>query len=119
MKYPPPPDPFAPLPICPPGMLQNAAGLPATPADVPADYPLRISWPGILVDDPGHPEDIVGRMREALAVIWPNARRHRTGSVPILGVARCATISTTPTASSLTISSATPRAGVRRPSTGR
>lgn len=52
-------------------MLQNADGLPATPADVPADYPLRISWPGILVDDPGHAEDIVGRVREALAVIWP------------------------------------------------
>lgn len=51
-------------------MLQNADGLPATPADVPADYPLRISWPGILVDDPGHPEDVEGRVREALAVIW-------------------------------------------------
>lgn len=38
---------------------------------MPSDYPLRISWPGILVDDEGHPEDIVGRVREALAVIWP------------------------------------------------
>ena len=66
-----PTDPFSSLPTCPPGMLQNAAGLPATPADVPSDYPLRISWPGILVNDPGHPEDIVGRVREALAVIWP------------------------------------------------
>ncbi|RIK38881.1 MAG: BREX-1 system adenine-specific DNA-methyltransferase PglX [Chloroflexi bacterium] len=65
------PDPFAPLPVCPPGMLQNAQGLPATPADVPADYPLRISWPGILVDDEDHPEDIVRRVREALQVIWP------------------------------------------------
>jgi hypothetical protein len=65
------PDPFAPLPVCPPGMLQNAEGLPAAPADVPADYPLRISWPGILVDDAGHPEDIEQRVREALQVIWP------------------------------------------------
>lgn len=64
-------DPFAPLPVCPPGMLQNAAGLPAGPGDVPADYPLRISWPGILVDDPGHLEDMEGRVREALQVIWP------------------------------------------------
>jgi hypothetical protein len=64
------PDPFDPLPSCPPGMLQNAAGLPATPADVPADYPLRISWPGILVDDATNKEDIVGRVREALAVVW-------------------------------------------------
>jgi hypothetical protein len=82
------PDPFAPLPSCPPGMLQNAAGLPATPGDVPADYPLRISWPGILVDDPGHREDIVGRVREALAVIWPeNHDGIEQEACQILGVA--------------------------------
>ena len=68
---PPEPDPFDPLPVCPPGMLQNADGLPATPADVPADYPLRISWPGILVDDKGHDEDIETRVREVLAVVFP------------------------------------------------
>jgi hypothetical protein len=34
-KAPPPePDPFDPLPVCPPGMLQNTAGLPAAPAEV-------------------------------------------------------------------------------------
>jgi len=64
------PDPFDPLPVCPPGMLQNADGLPAAPAEVPGDYPLRITWPGILVSDPGHPEDIVARVRDALVVIW-------------------------------------------------
>jgi hypothetical protein len=64
------PDPFAPLPVCPPGMLQNDQGLPAAPGDVPASYPLRISWPGILVDDEGHHEDIAGRVREAIQVIW-------------------------------------------------
>ena len=64
------PDPFAPLPVCPPGMLQNAEGLPAEPKDVLADYPLRISWSGIIVDDENHPEDIVARVREALEVIW-------------------------------------------------
>jgi hypothetical protein len=63
-------DPFDQLPVCPPGMLQNAAGLPAVAKDVPADYPLRISWPGILVDDENHPEDIVARVREAIEVIW-------------------------------------------------
>ena len=66
------PDPFDPLPVCPPGMLQNPEGLPAEPKDVPADYPLRISWPGILVDDENHPEDIVARLREAIEVIWPS-----------------------------------------------
>lgn len=64
------PDPFGPLPVCPPGMLQNAEGLPAEPKDVPADYPLRISWPGIMVDNENHPEDIVARVREAIEVIW-------------------------------------------------
>ena len=63
------PDPFAPLPVCPPGMLQNAQGLPAAPEDVPTSYPLRISWPGILVDDAGHAEDIAGRVREAIRVV--------------------------------------------------
>ena len=68
-------------------MLQNAQGLPATPADVPADYPLRISWPGILVDDPGHPEDIEARVRDALRVIWPdNADAIEQEACQILGV---------------------------------
>ncbi|MDH3444090.1 MAG: BREX-1 system adenine-specific DNA-methyltransferase PglX [Deltaproteobacteria bacterium] len=64
------PNPFAPLPVRPPGMLQNADGLPATPKDVPVDYPLRISWSGILVDDENQPEDIVSRVEDALKVIW-------------------------------------------------
>lgn len=67
---PPEPDPFDPLPVCAPGMLQNSAGLPAEEKDVPKGYPLRITWPGILVDDEGHPEDIVARVREAIAVMW-------------------------------------------------
>jgi len=64
------PDPFDPLPVCPPGMLQNAEGFPAEPQDVPENYPLRISWGGILVDNEGHPEDIVTRVREVIEVIW-------------------------------------------------
>ncbi|MCA9231626.1 MAG: BREX-1 system adenine-specific DNA-methyltransferase PglX [Planctomycetales bacterium] len=64
------PEPFDPLPVCPPGMLQNTDGLPAAQEDVPDDYPLRITWPGILVDDEGHSEDIIARVRDALAVIW-------------------------------------------------
>jgi hypothetical protein len=64
------PAPFDPLPTCPPGMLRNEQGLPAAPDEVPDDYPLRISWPGILVDDPGHGEDVAARVREALQVIW-------------------------------------------------
>ena len=74
---------------CPPGMLQNIGGLPATPADVPADYPLRISWPGILVDDDTNTEDIVGRVHDALAVIWPDTHEAiEQEACQILGVAK-------------------------------
>jgi hypothetical protein len=62
--------PFAPLPVIPPGMLQNAQCLPAAPQDVPAEYPLHITWLGILVDDKGHNEDIAVRVSEAIEVIW-------------------------------------------------
>lgn len=81
------PDPFDPLPVCPPGMLQNAKGLPAEPRDVPADYPLHISWSGILVDDENHSEDIVARVSEAIKVIWKNrAETIEQEACEILGV---------------------------------
>ena len=64
------PDPFAPLPVCPPGQLQNTQGLPARPEDVHASYPIRITWDGILVDDPNHPLDIERRVREVTDIIW-------------------------------------------------
>lgn len=63
-------DPFDSLPICPPGMLQNDKGLPAKQKDIPDDYPLRLTWDGILADDEGHPEDIIRRVRKAIEVIW-------------------------------------------------
>jgi hypothetical protein len=63
------PDPFAPLPVCSPGMLQGEDGLPLV--STPADYPLRINWNGILVDEPHHTDDIVGRVREVLRLLWP------------------------------------------------
>jgi hypothetical protein len=71
------PDPFDPLPVCPPCMLQSPDGLPAKPEDVPSNYPLRIDWDGILVDDPGHEDDIVRRVRDVLEVIWPQDSRQR------------------------------------------
>ena len=64
------PDPFAPLPVCPPGQLQNEQGLPAGPGDVPEGYPVPIPWDGILVDDPNHPDDIVARSRQVMELIW-------------------------------------------------
>ena len=98
------PDPFAPLPVCPPGMLQNAQGLPATcdedilPNQTPPSplvgeggrggegqtvYPLRIAWPGILVDDQGHHDDIEGRVREALHVVVSSQLPVVSGQLPV------------------------------------
>ena len=70
------PAPFAPLPVCPPGMLQNAQGLPLTQSDADLlrggtwDYPIVHPWDGILLDDPENANDIVSRVREVLGVIW-------------------------------------------------
>lgn len=67
-----PPSPFDPLPVCSPGMLQNALGLPAASDDVPPEYPLRINWSGILVDDEQNNDDIERRVRDVLAVLFPS-----------------------------------------------
>ncbi len=64
------PDPFAPLPACSPGMLQGEDSLPLEPHDIPSDYPLTVDDDGILVDDEGHPDDIVARVRDVLTLIW-------------------------------------------------
>jgi len=79
------PDPFDPLPVCPPGMLQNADGLPAT--ETPLGYPLDIDWDGILVDDPDHPDDIIRRVRGVLEVLWgERAEAIEQEACEILGV---------------------------------
>jgi hypothetical protein len=86
------PDPFAPLPVCPPGQLQSAQGLPARPDDVPTAYPVRIPWDGILVDDPNHPLDLERRVREVIEIIWsgqeggPTAEAIEHEACEILGV---------------------------------
>ena len=61
-------DPFAPLPICSPGMLQGDDGYPL--CETPSGYPLNIKWDGILVDDPDHSEDIVSSARNVLEILW-------------------------------------------------
>jgi hypothetical protein len=62
------PDPFAPLPVCSPGMLTGSDGLPLQKA--PPNYPISIDWDGILVDDTDQADDIIRRVREALEIIW-------------------------------------------------
>jgi hypothetical protein len=87
------PDPFAPLPVCPPGQLQSTQRLPAGPEDVPASYPIKdIPWDGILVDDPNHPLDIERRVREVIEIIWtgmeggPTAETIELQACDILGM---------------------------------
>jgi len=60
--------PFAPLSSCPSGMLQRTDG--SSLIASPDQYPLRIDWDGILVDDPDQQFDIVRRTRDVLGVIW-------------------------------------------------
>lgn len=69
------PAPFAPLPACPPGMLQGGDGLPLSPEagrQLRADgkYPIDVAWDGLLVDDPEHPLDIERQVRTVFTVLW-------------------------------------------------
>lgn len=64
------PDPFAPLPVCPPGQLQNAQGLPAAPEDVSASYAIDIPWDGVLVGDAGHERDLLARSRQVFDIVF-------------------------------------------------
>ena len=114
------PDPFDPLPVCPPGMLVGPDGLPAEPGRIvseewlrarpdantlppegsvknptipDSEYPLRISWDGVLVDDPGfngdrpHRDDIVRRVREVFDLLWKDkSHEAEQEACDILGV---------------------------------
>lgn len=66
-----PQDPFASLPCCAPGQLQDEAGLPLQQQQLDADYPLPVAWDGALVTDPGHPLGVIVKVREVLAVLFP------------------------------------------------
>ncbi len=65
------PEPFDPLPVCSPGMLVGDSGLCLiAPTELPAAYPVQIPFNGILVDDEGHPNDLINRIQDVLKVIW-------------------------------------------------
>ncbi len=90
-------EPFGKLPVCAPGALISPTGLPARPGEIVSEeflrvrretrrlpeegqipqatipdpkYPLRIAWDGILVDDPGHEDDVVRRVQEVLRLAF-------------------------------------------------
>ena len=78
-------DPFDPLPVCSPWMLQGVDRLPLEVA--PTGYPLRINWDGILVDDLDHNDDISQRLREVVEIIWKDrAEAIEHEACEILGV---------------------------------
>jgi hypothetical protein len=62
------PEPFDPLPVCSPGMLTGADGLPLDAP--PAGYPLSFPSDGILVDDPGHPRDLATAVRAVFEIVF-------------------------------------------------
>lgn len=114
------PDLFDLLPVCPPGMLVGPDGLPAEANRIvseewlrarpdantlppegsvktltisDSEYPLRISWDGILVDDAGftgahpHRNDIVRRVREVFDLLWKDkAHEIEQEACDILGI---------------------------------
>ncbi len=52
-------------------MVLDGAGKVLGPAMVTeGDYPLSVAWDGIMVDDPGHPDDIIHAIREVFRFIW-------------------------------------------------
>lgn len=106
--------PFERLPPVAPGGLVGPDGLPATadriaseawlrarpnvitlpepgsfegPESVTAaEYPIEVAWDGILVDDPGHPRDIVAKVREVLAYVYGSAERAQEIEEEALGI---------------------------------
>jgi hypothetical protein len=58
---------FDPVPVCPPGMLVDADGLPAR--DPPDGYPLRLPSQRVLLDEPGHRLDVVSAVEAAAAAL--------------------------------------------------
>lgn len=80
-SLPPEPDPFHRLPVCSPGILTGDDGLPVDAP--PPGYPLAFPAHGILVDDPGHPHDLVKAVRIVFHEVFDdaNARWHEAAEL--------------------------------------
>ena len=86
----PPVGPFDPLPICSPAQLLDLNGLPAS--ESPTDYPLSVSWHGILSDDADHGDDIVRYVHAVFEYVWPKSDGSSVAAIEheacdILGIA--------------------------------
>jgi hypothetical protein len=62
------PEPFDALPACSPGMLTGDDGLPL--ARPPKSYPLPFPETGVLVDDPGHAQDLPNAVRAVFDAVF-------------------------------------------------
>jgi len=82
-EAPPEPEPFDPLPVCSPGMLTDADGLPV--AMPPEAYPLAFPADGILVDDSGHPRDLGRAVRSVFDLFFDDADARWHEAVELLG----------------------------------
>ncbi len=76
-------EPFAPVPLCPPAMLVGEDGFPAVMA--PPGYPLPIPPDGVLLDEPGHPLDLVAAVQTVAATASPNGEELLVDAVSVLG----------------------------------
>ena len=55
--------------------LPESGSFSGPPAISAEQYPIEVVWDGILVDDPGHPRDIIAKVREVLRYVY-GARAH-------------------------------------------
>ena len=77
------PEPFEPLPVLSPGMLGADNDLPAN--SPPTDYPLTFPSEGILVDDAGHPHDLVRAVQSVFETIFDDADARWHEAAELLG----------------------------------
>jgi len=76
-------DPFAPVPLCPPGMLVASDGFPAVSA--PSGYPLALPPDAVLLDQPGHALDFSSAVEAAAGASMVNGDNLVADAVRVLG----------------------------------
>ncbi|MBV9496261.1 MAG: hypothetical protein JOZ54_18575 [Acidobacteria bacterium] len=79
-------EPFAPLSACSPATLLGVEGLPTV--STPAGYPISTPPDGVLIDDAGHPRDLLASVRQVFDVAFKDsAERWQTDVAEAVGVA--------------------------------
>jgi len=77
------PEPFEPLPVCSPGMLTGDDGF--LVQATPPGYPFTFPNDGVLVDDPGHPRDMVSAVRAVFDTVFDDANARWHEAAELLG----------------------------------